>query len=141
MTSIVFFLILLFAGCVWYLGAPLYGSILSPKNRKNKPLEDLNLRKEEVLATLKELELDHRTKKITDEDFKSVYAETFEKGKILIKQIEDLEVNSVEEARAPVFEKTSQPKEGGLQPKYCHQCGGALISGAKFCSQCGVKIV
>ena len=89
MTAAAFCLIILFAGCVWYVGAPLYWATSGSKSKTaSKPLEDLHLRKDEVLSTLKELDLDHRMKKISDEDFESVYAETFEKGKTLLQQIE-----------------------------------------------------
>ena len=144
MTCVVFLLILIFVGCVWFVGSPLLQVVGSRKKDSSKPLEDLKLRKEEVLATLKELELDHQMKKMSDEDFNLVFAETFEKGKDLLKEIEDY--------RLPVDE--SSPSEGdacvaptlrtsdvkNVSPKFCHQCGVSLLTGARFCSQCGVKI-
>lgn len=120
--------VLVLAVVLWYIGAPLImgvraGSILSDASAKH--LLDLALRKEEVMLTIKDLELDYRMKKISEADHQALHAESVKQGVQLIQQMESTQ-------------KTPSAQAGG---KFCTECGCALMASAKFCGECGHKIV
>ena len=92
MATETFFMLLVFAACFWYLGTPLVGAGLkpAPTSEENPEREKENLlsQKEEVLESLKEIEMDYQMQKISEEDYKAQYAETFEEGKSILKKME-----------------------------------------------------
>lgn len=119
--------VLVLAVVLWYIGEPLImgvraGSILSDSNTKS--MLDLALRKEEVMLTIKDLELDYRMKKISEADHQALHAESVKQGVQLIQQMESAQ-------------KVSSTQQGG---KFCTECGCTIIAGAKFCGECGHKI-
>lgn len=89
MATETFFMLLIFAVCFWYLGTPLLRrekEILGEDPQREA--DNLKSQKEEVLLSLKEIELDYRMKKISEEDYKEQYAETFEEGKTILKRMD-----------------------------------------------------
>lgn len=89
MATETFFMLLVFAACFWYLGAPLLRRdeevfVDDPQ----REVDNLKSQKDEVLQSLKEIELDYQMKKISEEDYKEQYAETFEEGKTILKRID-----------------------------------------------------
>ncbi|MDO8519081.1 MAG: hypothetical protein Q7T11_02830 [Deltaproteobacteria bacterium] len=87
METEIFLMVIVFASSFWYLGGPLLKgegelSVDPGRNRQN-----LSLQKDEVLLSLKEIELDYQMKKISEEDYKEQYAEAFEEGKSILKKL------------------------------------------------------
>ena len=73
METDIFLMVLIFAAGFWYLGAPLMRkSAQAPVNDRSR--DNLILQKEEVLLSLKDIELDYQMKKISEEDYKEQYA-------------------------------------------------------------------
>lgn len=119
--------VLVLAVVLWYIGEPLImgvraGSILSDSNTKS--MLDLALRKEEVMLTIKDLELDYRMKKISEADHQALHAESVKQGVQLIQQMESAHKTQV----------------SGSGDKFCTECGTKRVVGAKFCGECGHKI-
>lgn len=119
----------------WYIGEPLFlgvrkGAVLT--GAASKAIRDLELRKEEVMLTLKDLEMDFRMQKISEQDYQLLYAEAVQQGSRLVQQI-DTAKNS--QTKLDANESSVRPAQ-----KFCTQCGTALVAGTKFCGACGHKI-
>lgn len=138
--SFLFFTITCFYICMPLLSKSDYAVLTELHTIENKT-EDLQLKKEEILLSLKDIEMDYQMKKISKEDYDSIYDETFQQGTEVLKQIEELKQNP----KAAVAKRSSGKKEKTetqikKQAKYCMNCGEPLAKEAKFCSQCGSKI-
>ena len=119
----------------WYIGQPvLFGGLARAGSAGSggKALRDLALRKEEVMLTLKDLEMDFKMKKISEADYRALYSEAVHQGSLLVQQIETTK-------NAP---ETRRPAESPVKPthKFCTHCGTARVAGAKFCGECGQQI-
>lgn len=127
MTVSIFLILLVFAASIWYLGSPFFSAAFSTPVIRESELRknDLSLKKTEILESLKDLELDHETQKLSDADFKELYAESFKEGTEILRRLDQSDVQT-----APT----------GQGPQFCAQCGGKLSVNARFCSQCGEKV-
>ncbi|HSA60479.1 MAG TPA: zinc ribbon domain-containing protein [bacterium] len=149
MTLATFLLVLIFFVVLYFLVTPMLSPLLSkeapgtPGNAQGA--EDLRYRKAEVLESLKEFDLDLKMKKISDQDYQTLFQETFAEGAKILREIDQ----RAQEAEQPPPETTPQARETrppshetpqAAVPKFCSQCGAALEAGANFCSRCGRKI-
>ncbi|MDP6711314.1 MAG: hypothetical protein QGG38_01325 [Nitrospinaceae bacterium] len=88
--------LLLIVGIIVVVGIPLFGKL--PRTRpfaEVDPLEEafkhLLVRKEEVLLAIKELEIDLKTDKVSNEDYESLRQKLEEEAIIILEQIDALE--------------------------------------------------
>jgi len=88
--------LLLIVGVIVVVGIPLFGKL--PRTRpfaEVDPLEEafkhLLVRKEEVLLAIKELEIDLKTDKVSNEDYESLRQKLEEEAIIILEQIDALE--------------------------------------------------
>ncbi|HJN99684.1 MAG TPA: hypothetical protein QGF86_02360 [Nitrospinaceae bacterium] len=88
--------LLLIVGVIVIVGIPLFGKL--PRTRpfaEVDPLEEafkhLLVRKEEVLLAIKELEIDLKTDKVSNEDYESLRQKLEEEAIIILEQIDALE--------------------------------------------------
>ncbi|HJL72520.1 MAG TPA: hypothetical protein QGI40_01535 [Nitrospinaceae bacterium] len=88
--------LLLIVGIIVIVGIPLFGKL--PRTRpfaEVDPLEEafkhLLVRKEEVLLAIKELEIDLKTDKVSNEDYESLRQKLEEEAIIILEQIDALE--------------------------------------------------
>ncbi len=88
--------LLLIVGIIVVVGIPLFGKL--PRTRpfaEVDPLEEafkhLLVRKEEVLLAIKELEIDLKTDKVSNEDYDSLRQKLEEEAIIILEQIDALE--------------------------------------------------
>ncbi len=88
--------LLLIVGVIVIVGIPLFGKL--PRTRpfaEVDPLEEafkhLLVRKEEVLLAIKELEIDLKTDKVSNEDYDSLRQKLEEEAIIILEQIDALE--------------------------------------------------
>lgn len=118
--------VLILAVVLWYVGEPLIMGVRagSVVDDTAKDMLDLALRKEEVMLTIKDLELDYKMKKISEADHRALHAESIKQGVQLIQQMENTH--------------QTQASNGG--DKFCTQCGTKRVVGAKFCGECGHKV-
>jgi len=96
MSFIHFIELLLIVGIIVVVGIPLFGKL--PRTRpfaEVDPLEEafkhLLVRKEEVLLAIKELEIDLKTDKVSNEDYESLRQKLEEEAIIILEQIDALE--------------------------------------------------
>lgn len=121
---------LIYLTVLWYILSAVFfdqknKSPLASKSGE-KQLEDLQMRKEEALLAIKDLELDYKTHKIAEEEYLRMRQSAFDQGSELIKKIEML--------------KNKKPASSGLIQKFCINCGAPRPLEANFCGQCGKKL-
>ena len=81
-------LCLFFGFIIFYLGFPLFQFKPHTGMEAEAPLADLELKKDEMIQNLKDIELDYQTKKISYNEYKDDYDETFAQGTKILEQIE-----------------------------------------------------
>ena len=93
-----------------------------------------------ALLALRDLEFDHRTGKITDEDYAGLRADLMAQAATTLelneKQTAELDARIEEEVRNR-RQRASQSRAG----RFCSQCGHAVKSDDRFCAACGSQLV
>lgn len=131
MTSLIYFIIVLIVGCVcWYLVSPLLdaSSKFSP-SLSNLQLNDLYIRKDEILHSIKDLEADYYSNKISEKDYNRMYQEAMFEATKILKTIENHAEQNVDSI-----------KTDDDQIKTCPVCKIMVTAEAKFCMECGQKL-
>lgn len=131
-------------------------------NAREQRRSALLARKEEILAALRELEVDFRGGKLPEEDYKAQREMLLEEGAEVLRELEALEAESRPEVvgkseaelapepkTAPIAE-AEDPIEALLQARraamatrfigFCPQCGAALRASHRFCPLCGAEV-
>lgn len=95
---------LLALGALAYLLLPILleatGS-LAPTSAERSELEDLYIQREGTYATLKELDFDHETGKLIEEDYKELRARYSDEAMGILKRIDDLEASQEAAKKKP----------------------------------------
>ena len=89
------------------------GGFDRPPSEERSELEDLYIQREGIYATLKELDFDHETAKILDEDYRELRARYSAEALQILKRIDVLEASAkrVPGGRAPKPVLTKSPRE------------------------------
>jgi rubrerythrin len=98
--------------------------------------EALEAERRDIVRTIRELDFDHRTHKINDDDYRRLREEHVQRGAQVLRELNTLhekDVDSLIEARVAKLRK-SMPSET------CPACGHAVDATARFCPQCGIAI-
>ncbi|TGK15659.1 zinc ribbon domain-containing protein [Leptospira fluminis] len=96
--------------------------------------KELVNRREVLLENLKDLKIEFDTGKLTDPEFKSISA-----GIVQELEEQDRKIKTWSE-KSP--QQSSEEKNPVPRQKYCHQCGFKIeLVGAKFCPECGTKLL
>jgi len=114
----------------------------------DNPLTDLLTRKDSVLLSIKELEFDYQTGKLSAEDFGQLNGRLRQQAISLLRQIEktapaSAELETALEALILQQRKMASPPMPTLQEnsldkrRFCPECGGPVKPTDKFCAQCG----
>lgn len=81
-----FIAVILFAFGLWYVGSPLFsqekGEFINPAT------DDLRLKNETVLSTLRDLELDYALRKISDEQYQELKNQAYEERAEILRKID-----------------------------------------------------
>ena len=83
-----------------------------------------------VYAALRDLEHDHETAKVSDEDYGAMRQELRARAALLIR----------EEQRGAARAARPAPPSSLPAPRFCSACGRAVRPGDRFCAQCGVPL-
>ncbi len=120
----------------WYVGEPLVMGVKSNAGIlgvSGNTIEDLALRKEEVMLTIKDLEMDYKMQKISEADYDTLYADAVKQGSVIVQQIKTAN-------ETPTPTRSVNTTASAATRKFCTQCGTKLVPQAKFCGECGNKI-
>lgn len=104
-----------------------------------KPLsrrDTLQHERQDVVRAIRELDFDHRTGKINDDDYKLVREEHVQHGAAVLRELSALEEADIDaeiEAKVAALRRTPA-NANALQ---CPQCLTPLSANDKFCPQCG----
>ena len=99
-----------------------------------EPEESRPPRLETVLTAIRDLDFDHRTGKVTEQDYRPARASLLARAAEAIAVPSGASMTDSLEAR--VREIRLQLKEGG-PVKNCSGCGDRLLPGDRFCPHCG----
>ena len=89
------------------------GGFDMPPSDERSELEDLYIQREGVYATLKELDFDHETAKLSDEDYRELRARYSEEAILILKRIDELEAARAGSGapRGPRVASAKKPRE------------------------------
>ena len=114
---------------------------------RDGPLADLILRKDTVLESIKELEFDRQTGKLSEEDFQRLDGRLRQQAIVLLRQIEqqmpeaagmEAELEEAIRQRRTTTERASTPEETAPT---CPHCQALVRPNDRFCPQCGFALM
>lgn len=93
--------------------------------------------KEKLLETIRELDLDFATGKLSEEDHRDLRSRSVAEAAEVMR--------AIDEARGPApedddIEQAISAKKAQLQDRTCPACGAARTEGAGFCATCGAPL-
>ena len=93
--------------------------------------EEWQARKAEIYAAIRDIELDYRMGKLSEEDYNALREQYKNEAIQIMKKLDGLTVASV----------TAKKSRTALPPgtRFCHQCGQPATSTDLYCSACGAK--
>jgi hypothetical protein len=143
----------LLVGTVVYVARPLF---LRPSERSPERSTDahshaqLTKRRDALYALIRELDADHQTGKINDEDYQALRERYVAEGVNILKQLDALssgdsraalearieaQVLALREARSTATGADQEPAT-----RFCTQCGHPVDPEDRFCAQCGAPL-
>lgn len=130
-------------------------------DRELKQIEALSARKGRILQTLKDIEFDYETGKISEEDYEELRRRHERKALKIMRQLDDLREGDddlLEDIDSEVSERLKKRRDStdagsprdrstddastgpGDRPIACPSCGRGLEADARFCDRCGTEI-
>lgn len=153
MSLSILFIAIIFLAAFYYLAQPFLTSKRIEKFAFQSPdqKEDLLLKKNEIISCIKDIEFDHQLKKISDEDFKQLYQETFNEGTEILRNLDKIQDLAPLKDKEPILTKPDpngkkeikreeQETENRKKKEFCPHCGESLVVEANFCAYCGTQI-
>lgn len=98
--------------------------------------EALQQERQDIIRAIRELDFDHRTGKINDDDYKRVREEYVQRGAAVLRELntlEEVDVDEVIETKVAALRKTHD----AVDAKHCPKCNSIVSDTDKFCPQCG----
>lgn len=130
-------------------------------DRELKQIETLSARKGRILQTLKDIEFDFETGKISEEDYEQLRRRHERKALKIMRQLDELregdddlldDIDSevaerLEQLREPTADESTRDSSADhagdrseQRPLECPSCGRGLETDARFCDRCGTEI-
>lgn len=125
----------------------------------SSPLEALQAARAETVREIRELDFDHRMKKISDDDHRLLRASLVQRGAGILRDIEALSAQAQTDSAAPdraardvdaeieqaLARLTARRKAATANDRVksgpvCATCGADLARNVKFCPECGGKV-
>lgn len=100
---------------------------------ESSPQHDKDL----ALTAIRDADFDHRTGKLSDEDYAALRGELEERA---LRAMAALDEASVPHPIASSAAPASPPRSGGEPGGFCPACGVRFTRGAQFCPGCGKKL-
>ena len=144
--------LLLAALAITYVVWPLWQGDTTLHLADDSVLAELLARKDAVLLSIKELEFDYQTGKLSSEDFERLNSRLRQQAIGLLRQIETSAPDSAAleaELEAAILHQRQTAKQPMAtvrtgtavgDRRFCPQCGNAVTAAAKFCANCGTSL-
>ncbi|MDW8293501.1 MAG: zinc ribbon domain-containing protein [Anaerolineae bacterium] len=113
--------------------------VVRPPSRR----EALEAERRAVIHSIRELDFDFRTNKISEADYRALRAALVQRGAEVLRALEALEERDVDaeiEARVAQLRETREATPVPANGRVCSGCGALLPSGARFCPSCGQPV-
>ena len=138
---------MIIAGVALFVAAPLGGGFFPGRQRGSSEVDRERLEHERGLAVqgLRELEFDREMGKLSESDYKSLYATLEQRALKAMAALERFRVDPprgkgsvrrIESARGAVGAPRVAPRE----INFCPQCGARCPADSRFCGECGVRL-
>ena len=130
-----------------FVGYPL----LQKQQRKvsfalNHRAQELEARKAEIYAAIRDIDFDYRMGKLSQEDYETLRDQYKAEAISLMKQIDQMPLGQSRSAPSKGDGKAA-PDRGRMETaspekvaRFCHQCGQPVTAADQFCSACGEKL-
>ena len=138
---------MIIAGVALFVAAPLGGDIFPRRQRSSGEVDRERLEHERGLAVqgLRELEFDREMGKLSESDYRSLYAALEQRA---LKAMAALEGLRVDPARGKGSVRRIASARGGAgaprgtprEINFCPQCGARCSADSRFCGECGVGL-
>ncbi|MDO8491203.1 MAG: c-type cytochrome biogenesis protein CcmI [Dehalococcoidia bacterium] len=106
-------------------------------------LQELKSKRETTYSMLKELEFDHQSGILTDEDYRDLEERYKRKAVSILKDIDGVNTEHHGQQKSPAamdeIEKRVLAMRKG-KGRFCAQCGAKIIEGDRFCAKCGAGV-
>ena len=140
---IIFVALLLAALTVAFIAYPLFKQGLRASDAlEPEKLHELSFKRDTTYSMLKELEFDHQSGLLTDDDYHDL--ETRYKGKAIsiLKDMEDTKKGDKAEDKVEgeIEKQVRELRQSKSKEQFCSQCGTKHSPDARFCPQCGAKL-
>jgi len=99
----------------------------------NHRAQELEARKAELYAAIRDLDFDYRMGKLTKEDYETLRDQYKTEAIGMMKQIDQATFGKPRRV-----EKTAAPPDAAA--RFCHHCGRPINTADRFCSGCGGKV-
>ena len=109
-----------------------------PAVRPPSPREVLEAEREATVRAIRELDLDYRTAKLADEDYKALRAAQVQRGAQILRELDALK-NDDDSAGDGDIDAEIEAQVARLRraPIVCAACGALIKPGDRFCAHCG----
>ncbi len=127
-------LLLLFAAIVVI---PLFDQ-KQPHSAPHSPRDALSQEHAAVVRLIRDLDFDHRTGKVDDDDYRRRRAGYVQRGAALLRELDALESAASEaDAQSMAAIEAAVRKLRSVDTRACAACAAPLRAGDRFCAQCG----
>lgn len=117
--------------------------LLEKPQPANEPLsarETLEIEHQSVLRAIREIDLDYRTHKLSEADYKDLRRKQVEHGADILRTLDafksDEQIDEEIEAQVAALRSTNTMKV----ERFCTQCGKPVKENDRFCAQCGATL-
>ena len=129
----------LLLGLMLYLGRPLLREGQSRAVPIDGGTQQLYERKELLLGTMVELELDHEIGKVPEDDFQRLFDQFESEALATIGKLDQLNGGGSSELESRIDAEVAALRQSSAIPS-CTKCGAPRRDGDQFCPQCGTAL-
>ena len=136
--------ILIFISAMFFVGYPIFkkSGIRGRESGVNEALGELIHKKEVVYTSIKDLDFDYRTGKLSEDDYKELKEKYEVEALHILKDIDDSgkKKTTVDEAMTKEILPESAEPITDKDFIFCPRCGTKAKMGDSFCFKCGAKL-
>ena len=136
--------ILIFVSAMFFVGYPIFKRQEARiKTQENEALGELIHKKEAVYISIKDLDFDYRTGKLSEDDYNELKERYELEALHILKDIDDSgkKKTTAEDARIKqILPESAEPIATGKDYIFCPKCGTKAKMGDNFCFKCGAKL-